>query len=464
MPRRHSQDSLRLRAVTGVAVAVGVLALQGAANAEVNFSVEATAGYTNNLLRVPEGDAEVPVSLGLTGIWQETTSRLSADVEGRVDGITYLNDSFDDEVLGQVDGSVTWWALPERLSFVLESFYGQIATDPFTPISPENRQNTNFLSTGPDLFVPMGERTYAYLGGRYESVRYEVVDSDNERLMAMAGIDRALSPNTQLGLRLRSESVDYDSELQSDFNRHEAYVSYQYSREQQQPSGFTRSSSLVTSARAGRSARAVAQQSGVAVNAGYTWLTGDIESSSLPFLEAALSRQLSPSLTVGLALASRFYDAGVGFAAEGPGLPGGGSAVGPGGIPEAGVYEERSVGGSVDFRRQRTTIAAAVEIADETYETAALDRRRFNWRIEIERRMNRRLTGSAEVRRAQYQYELGGLDREDTDIEYLLELRRELGRRASLSIVGLYASRSSDDPLIEFDETRGYVVFSYSLR
>jgi hypothetical protein len=31
-------------------------------------------------------------------------------------------------------------------------------------------------------------------------------------------------------------------------------------------------------------------------------------------------------------------------------------------------------------------------------------------------------------------------------------------------MVGLYSSRSSDDPLTEFEETRGYIVFTYSLR
>lgn len=455
MPRRNSQRSLLLRAVTGVAVAVGLLVLQDSANAEVGLSVEATAGYTNNLLRQSEGDDEVPVSLGLTGTWQETTRRLSADVEGRVDHITYLNDSFDDDVLGQFDGSMTWWALPERLSFVLENVYGQIGTDPFLAISPENRQNSNFLSTGPDLYVAMGERTHAYVGGRYESVRYELVDSDNERLMAMAGIDRALSPQTQLGLRMSSESVNYDSELQSDFNRHEAYVSYQYSREQQQAASLTLSSSRA------RSGRAESQQSGVTVNAGYTWLTGDVEARSLPFLEVVLSRPLSHSVSVGLALASRFHDAGSEFASAG--LPGGGSAVDPGVIPEGGVYEERSGSGSIDFQRQRTRVAVAVGIADEMYETAALDRRLFDGRIGIERRMNRRLIGSAEVRWARYEYELGGLDRKDTDTEYRLELRREVGRRASLSIVGLHSSRSSDDPGAEYDETRGYLVMEYSL-
>ena len=78
--------------------------------------------------------------------------------------------------------------------------------------------------------------------------------------------------------------------------------------------------------------------------------------------------------------------------------------------------------------------------------------------------MTQRMTGLAGVLWSRNDYESGGLDREDTDTEYRLELRRELGQRSSLAVVGLYASRSSDDPLIEFDETRGYLVFDYSLR
>ena len=78
--------------------------------------------------------------------------------------------------------------------------------------------------------------------------------------------------------------------------------------------------------------------------------------------------------------------------------------------------------------------------------------------------MTPRLTGLASARWTNNEYESDGTDREDTDNEYRLEFRRELGRRSSLSFVGLYASRSSDDPSNEYDEIRSYVVFNYSLR
>ena len=78
--------------------------------------------------------------------------------------------------------------------------------------------------------------------------------------------------------------------------------------------------------------------------------------------------------------------------------------------------------------------------------------------------MTQRMTGFAYVLWRRSDYQADGLDREDTDTEYQLELRRELGKRSSLSIVGQFASRSSDNPLIEYDETRLYAVFTYSLR
>ena len=89
MPRHHFQDRSRLRAAVGVAVALGALALHDSASAEVNLSVEATAGYTSNLLRVPDGEDDYPIALGLAGTWTENTRHLAADVEGRVDGIRY---------------------------------------------------------------------------------------------------------------------------------------------------------------------------------------------------------------------------------------------------------------------------------------------------------------------------------------------------------------------------------------
>ena len=398
-----------------------------------------TAGYTDNLQRQPEGEDEVPASLGLTGTWIETTRHLAVDVEGRVDGIKYFNDTVDDEVVGQLDGSLTWWAVPERFAWVVENVYGQVATDPFQPISPGNRENTNFFSTGPDWYIPFGERMRAYLGGRYGMARYELTDADSDRLVGIAGIDRAVSSKSRLGVQVSSESVDFDSTLQSDFDRQEVYARYEFSRDQQTdglPSGLT-------------------------VNAGYTWLDGDAGDDSAPLIEVLYSKALSSSVRVGLELASRFSDAGLEFAAGG--LPGSGPGTDPGVIPQAGVYEERSGLATIDFQRQRTTLGFAVRLADEMYETDTLDRRRYDLRLTAERRMTRRLTGSAGVLWSRNQYESGGLDREDTDTEYRLELRRELGKRSSIAVIGLYASRSSDDPLVEFDETRGYLVFDYSL-
>jgi hypothetical protein len=423
----------------GVVAVLGTLASPVATLAEINLNVEVTAGYTDNLQRQPEGEDEVPASLGLAGAWVETTRHLAVDIEGRVDGIKYFNDTVDDEIVGQLDGSLTWWAVPERFAWVIENVYGQVATDPFQPISPENRENTNFFSTGPDWYIPFGERMRAYLGGRYGMARYEITETDSDRLVGVAGIDRAVSSKSRLGVQVSSESVDFDSALQSDFDRQEVYARYEFSRDQQTgglPSGLT-------------------------VNAGYTWLDGDAGDDSAPLIEVLYSKGLSSSVRVGLELASRFSDAGLEFAAGG--LPGSGPGTDPGVIPQAGVYEERSGLATVDFQRQRTTLGFAVRLADESYETDTLDRRRFDVRLTAERRMTRRLTGSAGVLWSRNEYASGGLDREDTDTEYRLELRRELGQRSSIAVIGLHASRSSDDPLIEFDETRGYLVFDYSL-
>jgi len=438
--RRQSGITPRAATMIGVVAVMGTLAPPVPTFAEVNLNVELTAGYTDNLQRQPEGKDEVPASLGLVGTWVETTRHLAVDVEGRVDGIKYFNDTFDDEVVGQLDGSLTWWAVPERLALVVTNVYGQIATDPFSAISPENRQNTNVFSTGPDWYIPFGERTRAYLGGRYGKVRYEISDTDDsERVLGIAGVDRAVSSSSRLGVQVVSESVDFDSQLQSDFDRRAAYARFEFSRGQSTgtlPAGLT-------------------------LNVGYTWLEADSGDDSAPLFEVVYSQAVSSSIRVGLELANRFSDAGLEFADGG--LPGSPPGTDPGVIPQGGVSERRSGLATIDFQRQRTTLGLAIGLADEAYETTTLDRQSLDVQLTAERRMTRRLTGSAGVLWSRDEYESGGQDREDTDTEYRLELRRELGQRSSIAVIGLYASRSSDDPLVEFDETRGYLVFDYSL-
>ena len=329
--------------------------------------------------------------------------------------------------------------------------YGQVATDPFQAISPENRQNTNVLSTGPDWYIPLGARTRAYIGGRFGTVTYETTTAaDSERLLGIAGVDRAVSSASRLGVQATTETVGFDSTLQPDFDRQQAYVRYKFGRQQQSDGRQLTEQQLED------------RQSELTVNVGYTWLTSDVSDRSEPLVEVEYFRSLSPSVNLRLEFARRFADAGVEFAAGG--LPGSSAGTDPGVIPLAGVYYENSGRFVIDFRRPRTILSCAVGVSDQQYETVALDRRRYDAQVTAERRMTRHLTGIAGVYWSRDDYELDSLDRRDTDTDYRLELRRELGRRSSLAIVGLYASRSSDDPRAEFDETRLYAVFTYSLR
>jgi hypothetical protein len=410
-----------------------------------------TAGYTDNLLRLPDGDSATPVALGLTGTWVESTRRLSADVEGRVYGVKYFSEDFDDEILGEFDGTLTWWLVPEQFAWVLQNVYDQVAEDPFSPISPENRQNINFLTTGPDWFIPIGERARAYLGGRYESAQYQTVDFDDERVVGIASIDRYLSRWSLLGLHFSAESVDFDSVFQPDFDRQEAYIRYEYSR-----AGPSESRDI------SEDPFSEEQQAELRISVGYTTLSSDAGDYSAPLLRLRLSQSLSPRFNLRLELASQFSDAGTAFGTGRPIEPGSGN--GPDIIPQAGPYEERSARASIDYRRPRTVVSFSVGVADQQYETEDLDRGFSDVRLTAERRMTQRLTGLAGVTVSKNEYQTSGLDREDTDTEYQLELRRELGQRSSVAIVGLYSARSSDDPLTEFDETRGYVVFDYLLR
>ena len=225
---------------------------------------------------------------------------------------------------------MTWWAVPERFALVLDNVYGQVATDPFSPMSPYNRQNTNFLSTGPDWYIPFGDRCAPIWadGTRRHSTRS--TDDDSERLLGIVGVDRPCRSSSRLGVQASTEAVDFDSVLQADFDRHEAYAHYEFSRGQGQPE--------------------------LTVNAGYTWLSGDAGDHSAPLLEVQLSRAgIDQRRSAGWSwrVDSRMLDSSI---AAG-GLPGSGAGTDPGVIPQAGVFEERSGRVIVDYQRSRTMLS-----------------------------------------------------------------------------------------------------------
>ena len=90
-----------------------------------------------------EADVFANISVQRAG----TQATLPADARYR----EYLDDTFDSQVVGGIFGNLSYGIVPDRLIWQVQDNFSQVDVDALAVESPDNRQNLNYFTTGPDL-------------------------------------------------------------------------------------------------------------------------------------------------------------------------------------------------------------------------------------------------------------------------------------------------------------------------
>lgn len=257
-----------------LALAAALLCAAGANAQGIDLAVSVGGFHTDNVRRESvDEESQTVGELGLRLGIERDTGRLNSHVSANLAYRNYFDDAYDEDLRGGVDATVTYWFAPERFSWVIQDNLGQAFIDPRNVDTPDNQQNANFFSTGPDLRLPIGDRTSVLLSGRWSQASYEEFDADNQRFTGTLGLERRLSERSSLSVNATAERVEYDNEvLNSNYDRQSGYVALQ-----------------------SEGARTT-----LAVQAGYTALHDFGDTTDGPLLDVRLTRQMSPRTTLTL--------------------------------------------------------------------------------------------------------------------------------------------------------------------
>jgi hypothetical protein len=351
----------RLRAEgCALAVALGLIPVRGIAANTLTLGIDVGLGTTDNIYEVASPKtSEIMPTLGLDfGLHREGTT-LNADVTGFFTHYNYLRNSYSNDVFGRLDGIVKLALVPERLTWVLQESFGQAALNLFEPLNPGNRENVNFVSTGPDLSLDFGLTGFMHLGARYASVQYQTSPFDSKRPRETFAVGRQLSDNSALSLNADAEQVRFDNTvLNTNFDRREAYLRYQ-----------------------ARGARTL-----LAVNLGATEASASSGWYSSPLAQLDLTRRLTPYMTLVLSVGRELTDAADGFRDLQAGAAGGFVTAPVAGTSDS--YVARYVSAGWRLELNRTTVAASDRYGDDTYLTDSIfDAKRNDFELNIGRRL-----------------------------------------------------------------------------
>jgi len=196
-----------------LAVSQGAVAQDEPAE-KFSWYTELGAELSDNIARTPTNEIDETVGIGRLGLDIETKRpRLAADIAADLEYRDYLDRDFSSEIAGGLDGVVDYAFIPERFSWVIEDNYGQIAKNRQVADRPDNREQMNYLSTGPEITIPLGARTHFEISGRYTDTYLEDSIQDNNAVLGNVALVRAFSEQTSLSLNAGVSRTEFDDPL-----------------------------------------------------------------------------------------------------------------------------------------------------------------------------------------------------------------------------------------------------------
>jgi hypothetical protein len=276
VPQPHS--------VLFVPVTLAVLVYASPSRAtEPGYQISAGVIETDNVQLAPGGTRDTIIEQEGSLIWHEQRPLFSADVDADLSHLTYVPRTFSDQVIGNFIGQARFALVPQALFWNISDNFGQGVSDPFAAVTPENRENINYFSTGPQALLPLGSQADLLdLNATYGRTYYQKSDIDNQRFGGGVGYVHRLSATTEVSLNLHDERVDYSNDvLNPDFSQAEAFAHLD-----SKGSRTTLSADL-----------------------GYNRLSGLGSSTGSVLARAEVSRKISASSTVSLSAGHEYSDA-----------------------------------------------------------------------------------------------------------------------------------------------------------
>jgi hypothetical protein len=398
--------------------AVSILALDGPANAQ--FSSGATSTQAFNLPgslsseRAPAYTFGVDVGVGETDNVTLASSNPISQTMATVDSdfsvnrhsrlfdvnalgdftyLDYLQHAYGSQLIGRFDGTADAIIVPGRLIWVVRDDFGQSALDPYTPVTPNNIENINYVATGPDLTLRLHGVDFIDVSARYARAQYQTSPFNSNRFLANIALGRDISAGASVSINANSERVLFENTVvNTDFDRSSVFGRYELHGARTDFVGEIGATVVDTSAGAGTQAATppgAPPTGGGAPND--TVLTQHGGSLTGPLAKVQLSRRVSPSAKLIFTAGQDLTDASSSFSSQSMGAAGI-SAITPAALTSD-SYRTTYASAGWQYSRNRTTIGVTGRWEKDIYPgLASLDATRPSAEFNVQRRLTRALT------------------------------------------------------------------------
>jgi hypothetical protein len=357
------------------------------------FGVDLGVGETDNVTLASSNPISQTMATADTDFSVNRRSRLfDVNAMGNFTYLDYLQNAYGSQLLGRFDGTADATIVPGRLIWVLRDDFGQSALDPYTPVTPNNIENINYVTTGPDLMLRIGGVDFVNISARYARAQYQTSPFNSNRFLASAALGRDISAGASISLNANTERVLFENTVvNTDFDRSSAFGRYELHGARTDFVGEIGATVVDTSADGMSSSGLTTSTTPVTGIATPPLAARPAGSLTGPLAKMQLSRQVSPSAKVIVTAGQDLTDASSSFSSQSTG------ATGIGTITPAALtsnsYRSTYASAGWQYVRNRTTLAVTARYEKDIYPgLASLDVTRPGAELNIQRRLTRALT------------------------------------------------------------------------
>jgi hypothetical protein len=214
-----------------VVVPATLLLLVATSNSQAaapGYEISVGVVETDNVQRLPSGGtSDTILDQEINFTWHDQRPRLNTDIDADLSHLTYVPHTFSDEVIGNFIGKARAALVPQYLFWNISDNFGQSNANPTQAVTPENRENINYFSTGPEAVLPLGGQNLLDLKATYGKVYYQKSPFDNSRVGGGLGFIHLLSARTEVSLNVNDERIKYSNDtLNPDYDLQQAFAHF----------------------------------------------------------------------------------------------------------------------------------------------------------------------------------------------------------------------------------------------
>lgn len=196
---------------------------------EFGFLAEISSEYTDNYGREREeleSETTNSVAGGVVAVENSETLDLLFDLNASK--LNYKNNPEDNETVYQLVTNAEWRIVQDTLTFRLDDVFDRVRIDSTEGDTPDNEEDVNVFSAGPELQIALGSTSDFVAEYRYLNNYFEVSDADSEGSLGILRLLHQSSPDSTISLNFEENRLYHkDPEGADDYITKYLYLEYQ---------------------------------------------------------------------------------------------------------------------------------------------------------------------------------------------------------------------------------------------